>query len=673
MASGSRREARRTVTALALDAGAYDDAVDPEADAAQRAALHAAVVEVVAAHGGSVRAIEDRQALALFGAPTLHEDDAARATRAASAIRDRLPAAGLRIGLATGEVLLALGPDSSVEVAGPVAGSARRLTSTAEPGEILIDDRTATLVRDVVELEPAGAGRSVLRGPGGGHRLGRIDRPLVGRRRELRQLKDALDAAREERRCRLFTLVGPPGIGKSRLVDAFVAWARDDGGARVVRGHCLAYGDQLGVLALRELVLDGIDASDADGPPAILTALLEAFAEDRRASALADHVAVAVGASDGASAAEEGAWAVRLLFERLARKRPLVVVVDDIHWAPRSLLTLLETMVDASRGAPILLLCITRPELLEAYPTWGGGKVNATSLLLSPLPDHDVAAIVSNLLVGAAPGADVADAVSTRAEGNPLFVEEYVRALVDSGGLRLEPDGWHVGGPGAETAIAPPNSIMALLAARIESLPASERELCQRAAVVGRAFDVPAVMALFPATGRNNVDASIGSLVGRELLEPDPDDDQRFRFRHVLIRDAAYGALLIRDRIRLHEAHADWLGAAPEVADDLIGIHLEHAYRYRVELGDRSDATRDVADGPASGSRTPGVGRRPGETWRSRVTCSTVRCACYRTKSRIRHGSSSNSPRSASREASSISHRRRYDRSSSGSRPRAEP
>jgi tetratricopeptide (TPR) repeat protein len=368
-----------------------------------------------------------------------------------------------------------------------------------------------------------------------------LDAALVGRERELRLLREAWERVLSESGCHLFTLLGVAGVGKSRLVEELLGAIGDE--AVVLRGRCLSYGEGI-----------------------TFWPLAEAFARlgDRAAQVLERLSA------GGAALPQELFWEVRRFLESLAAERPVVLQVDDLQWAEQMLLDLLDHLVDLSRGAPILVLCTARPELLEERPNWGGGKLNAQAVLLEPLAAQESLELLERL--GDGLGEAARRSVIAASEGNPLFLEEMAALARESG------------------EVAVPATIRALLTARLERLGSAERELLERGAVEGEVFHRLAVRALADGGLADQVDQRLAGLVRRELIRPHPatfPGDEAYRFRHLLIRDAAYDALPKTTRARLHEAFADWLeraaGDLPEL-DDIAGWHLERAVRYRQEL-----------------------------------------------------------------------------------------
>ena len=552
------REQRKTVTILFCDvAGSTElgESTDPEALRSLLARYFERMKEIVERHGGSVEKFIGDAVMAVFGVPVVHEDDALRACRAAIEMRDALPELGIRgrIGVNTGEVVT--GTEERLAT-GDAVNVAARLEQAAEPGEVLVGAETVTLVRGAVEL---GEERQlVLKGKAEpvaayplltarGELSRRFDTPIVGRQRERRALDDAWERVLSERSCHLFTILGAAGVGKSRLTAEFLASLAD---VPIVRGRCLSYGEGITYWPLAEAVLQ-----------------LGRHPTDPRAAAA---IASLLGESDEPASADEIAWAFRKLLEDSA---PVVCVFDDLHWAEPTFLDLIDHVADWSRDASILLVCIARPELLDRRPTWAGGKLNATTVLLEPLTAAETDELIERLLGDAALAEPLRVRIGEAAEGNPLFVEQMLAMVAESGNGEV---------------VVPP-TIHALLAARLDQLDPSERGVLERGAVEGKIFHRGGVEALAPE--EHDVPTKLMALVRKELVRPDrtqlPGDDA-FRFRHLLIRDAAYDSLPKAARAELHERFADWLesnGGELVELDEILGYHLEQAHRYRVELG----------------------------------------------------------------------------------------
>ena len=573
LAGGPAREQRKVVTVLFCDVSgstALGESLDPEALRSTMARYFDVARVAIERHGGTVEKFIGDAVMAVFGVPTIREDDALRAVRAAEELRERVEI-DVRIGVNTGEVVTGSG-DSLVT--GDAVNVAARLEQAAAPGEVLIGSETYELVRGAVEVEllppleakgkasPLTAYR-LLALTGDAAVARRVDAPLVGRGTERRLLADAWERACAERACSLFTILGAAGVGKSRLAAEFLEGLD----ATVLRGSCLSYGDGITYWPVVEVVKQLLGESE---PP---------------------NVGVSALLGRGQAAADEIAFAARKLFESAAAERPLIILFDDLQWGEPTFLDLVEHVAEWSRDAPILLLCLARPDLLERRAGWGGGKHNATTVLLEPLTPSETNELIDHLLEGVALEPRLRERIRSAAEGNPLFVEQML-AMVESS-------------PGAVTV---PATIQALISARLDQLPTAERAALERGAVEGQVFHRGAVAALAPDD--RNVTANLMGLVRKELVRPSaatlPDDDA-FRFRHLLIRDAAYDALPKSARAELHGRFAAWIEErAPDLVelDEILGYHLEQAAVYRAELwypGSR----------PCRGRGRPVVRRRP--------------------------------------------------------------
>jgi predicted ATPase len=445
-----------------------------------------------------------------------------------------------------------------------------------------------------------------------------LDSPMVGRERELDLLKRALERATSERTAHLFTLLGAAGVGKSRLVLELLGGPA--AGANVLRGRCLSYGEGITFYPVAEAIqaAAGVERTDdVSAARAKLAALLEGSDERER-------IGVLVGGLlswDEPGATEDAFWAVRKLFEHLARDRPLVVVFDDIHWAEPTFLDLLEHLADWTREAAVLLVCVARPELLDVRSGWGGGKMNATSILLEPLDGSSASRLVDNLLGTAEIPRAARDRILEAAEGNPLFVGEMLGMLIDDGLLRFDDGTWRAVDDLADLTIPP--TIQLLIAARIDRLDAEERAVMERGAVEGKVFHSGAVATLASDALRPNVPSRLLALARKELIRPDRADfagEDAFRFRHLLIRDAAYLAMPKELRADLHERYAAWLEQAAgdrlSEYEEILAHHLEQAYAIpaRARPGRRAHSrARTCRCGtPPVGSRPDPTPRRPG-------------------------------------------------------------
>ena len=618
------RDTRRTVTTLIADVRGStlaDEPLDPESRREPLDRCFQEMRAVLERHGGTVELVVGDAIAAVFGMPLVHEDDALRAVRAAFEMRDALKALNdrletelrvlltMRVGVNTGEVVAARETGSGTQVTGDAVNVAARLQQAAASGEILLGEGTHHLVRWAIDAEPAGtidplgrlgptrAFRLLAVTPGLSSHEQRFDSPLVGRDRECRQLGSAFEQATADETCQLFTLLGPAGVGKSRLVHEFLRSIRPK--AQVLRGRCPPYGERLAFWPVVETIKQAAGISDAD-TAAEVRDKIRALLADPQASAIADQVAAIIGLSEAPSSSEETFRAIRTLYESIARGRPLAIVFDDVQWGEPSFLDLIEHLADASRGTPILLLVIARPELLDDRPGWAGGKLRSTSALLGPLTEDEVSRLVANLLGGPAPSPSLERKIIEAAEGNPLFVEEFLAMLLEDGLVHRSGDEW-IGVTDLAT-IATPASIKALLAARLDRLPIMEREVLELAAVVGKTFTREAVEALVGPEALPDVARRLDSVVRREIIRPDrssPDIVDAYRFRHILIRDAAYAALPKGERAELHERFADFqehaAGDRRSEYEEVIGYHLEQATHYRQGLGRNDDRTRDLA------------------------------------------------------------------------------
>jgi class 3 adenylate cyclase len=548
LAPDRRREVRKIVTVLFADlvgSTALGERTDPEALRRQMGHYFDDLRAIIERHGGTVEKFAGDAVMAVFGIPVAHEDDALRAVRAASEIRAAVPEHGLdaRIGVNTGEVVT--GGEGETLVTGDSVNVAARLEQAAGPGEVLIGSRTMQLVRDAVRVEdvapltlkgkaePVQAHRLIEVVEGAESLARRPEARLVGRGRERERLRREFADVVAEQTCRLFTLLGPAGIGKSRLVSDFLEHASGD--ADVLRGRCLHYGDGITYWPLVEiLVALRIDPESVIG-----------------------------------SSPEETRLAFRRLLEARASERPQIVVLDDLQWAEPVFLDVVEHVADFSRDAPIFLLCVARTELLELRPGWGGGKLNATSVLLEPLGDDEREALIGDLVGTAEVDAATRERIAAVSEGNPLFVEEMLALFRERGG-------------GEEIEVPP--TIHALLQARIDSLDADERLVIERGSVEGQVFHRGSVAMLAPEPVRPTIESHLSKLVRKELIRPDRGtfpDDEAFRFRHLLIRDAAYESLPKATRAELHERFADWLTGHDLIEqDEILGYHLGQAHRY---------------------------------------------------------------------------------------------
>ncbi|MEX2204046.1 MAG: adenylate/guanylate cyclase domain-containing protein, partial [Actinomycetota bacterium] len=459
-------EVRKVVTVIFADvtgSTALGGRLDPEPLRRVMGRYFDEMSAVIERHGGVVEKFIGDAVMAVFGIPRLHEDDALRAVRAASDMRAALETLNVelqrdhgvgiaaRIGVNTGEVVAGDPSSGQRLVTGDAVNVAARLEQAASPGEILIGDPTYRLVRDAVEAEPVppldlkGKDDPVpayrltgLLEAGEGHAR-HLDSPMVGRAKELEMMERALERAVVDRTSQLFTLLGPAGVGKSRLVKEFLQGPAAE--ATLLRGRCLSYGEGITFYPLAEVVQEAAGVSQMDDLDTARAKLASLVADAEERDRIVPLVAGLV-AWDEPVVTEEAFWGVRKLLEHLARDRPVIVVFDDIHWAEPTFLDLIEHLADWTREAVVLLVCVARPELLEVRPAWGGGKMNATSILLEPLDAGSASELVDNLLGRAEIPSEARTRILDAAEGNPLFVEEMLGMLIDDGLLRLEGNTW---------------------------------------------------------------------------------------------------------------------------------------------------------------------------------------------------------------------------------------
>jgi class 3 adenylate cyclase/tetratricopeptide (TPR) repeat protein len=593
-------EQRKIVTVVFSDvtgSTALGERLDPESLRRVLARYFDLAQQVVERHGGAVEKFIGDAVMAVFGVPHVHEDDALRAVRAAAELREALEPLNddlerdygtrlsVRIGVNTGEVVT--GTEERLAT-GDAVNVAARLEQAAAPGEILIGSDTLRLVRDAVSVEalpPLEAkGKSE---PLAAHRLlsldteapafaRRADVPMVGRARQLKLLRDTFDNVASERACHLFTVLGPAGVGKSRLVSEFLSTIDE---ATVVRGRCLSYGEGITYWPVVEVVKQIPEAETLVG--GATWKALEAL----------------LGEGDAVATPDEIAWAFRKLLEAKAAEGPLLCLFDDIQWGEETFLELVEHVADLSRDAPILLLCMARPDLLDRRPTWAGGKLNATTVSLEPLSEAETDELIAGLLEGSPLEEGLQTRIRRAAGGNPLYLEEMLAFVGRSSN-------------GDEIEIPP--TIQALLAARLDQLEPSERHVLERGSVEGEVFHRGGVAAL--VQDGSSIDGRLVALVRKDLLRPERAQlagEDGYRFRHLLIRDAAYEALPKATRAELHERFAAWLdtrGAELVELDEIVGYHLEQAFRYRGELGPLTDSDRRVRD--RAGELLARAGRR---------------------------------------------------------------
>jgi class 3 adenylate cyclase/tetratricopeptide (TPR) repeat protein len=623
-------DARKVVTVLFADitrSTTLGRHLDPESLQQLLSHYFADMQRVVERHGGTVGKFIGDAVMAVFGLPRAHEDDALRAVRAAAEMRETLAAlneqfasswgvtVAVRTGVNTGEVLAHEPDGDQALVVGDAVNVAARLEQVAQPGEILIGEETYRLVREAVRAEHAGPlelrgitasatawrlHEVIAHAPGWSRRL---DSPLVDRTRELAQLEDAFERVAGRNACELATVIAPAGVGKSRLTAELLA--RVAPRVTVLQGRCLPYGEGITFWPLVSVLSDAIAIGDEDGEPEARRKLTQLFAGGRELGdadieLVCDALAPLLGFGRPNVGIQETYWAVRKLLERLGGGGAVVVVFDDIHWAETTFLDLLEYLADGLASAPVLLLCQARPELLEIRPGWTTAKPNACVVGLPPLSPTDTTTLIRGLVGGADLPANARARIADVAEGNPLFVEETVRMLVDDGLLQAVEGGWAVAGD--LSAITIPPTIHALLTARLDRLEPEERAVIERGAIMGRSFWWGAVSELSPSEARASVSGCLRSLVRKQLIETHRSELPRqdaFRFTHILVRDAAYEAIPKSRRADMHQRVAGWITErmrdVPGDYEEIIGYHFEQAHRALAELGPPSDRTRELA------------------------------------------------------------------------------
>jgi class 3 adenylate cyclase/tRNA A-37 threonylcarbamoyl transferase component Bud32/tetratricopeptide (TPR) repeat protein len=575
-------ESRRFVSVLsasvAVSSAPQGGRIDPETI---RRLTERCVDEMTAAvlgRGGECERAAGGSIVAVFGIQATTEDDARKAIEAATELRGSIEgiaasagpeiAVAARVGVEAGEVVTAGRAVS--DVAGAPLQVATTLERSAAPGEILLGHDAAALLREAIIVEKHDALDAA-------HRLVELqpsfdpvqEHALVGRQSELAALRAAYDLALDERRCVLVSLVGAAGIGKSRLALEF---ARSLGGAAtVLRGRCLSYGEGITYWPISEIVLAAAGGDKA----ADVARLLEGVDDGEL---IARRVAGAIGLAEAGGGREETFWAVRRFFEHLAGQRPLVLVVEDLHWAEPTLLELLDHLVTWTREAPVLLLCLARPEFLDAHPSSIGSAASGVEIALEALSDSEAALLVERHPSGAGVPPGVVGGIVRAAEGNPLFVEQLLAMAAEEA-------------PGTLRTTLPP-AIHALLAARLDRLAPEERLVIECASVEGLVFHVGPLAELCPELGPVALGRHLLALTRKRLVQPSRASipgEEALRFEHGLIREAAYESLTQARRALLHERFANVLervGAEQSSAEtEIVGYHLEEAIRLRTTLG----------------------------------------------------------------------------------------
>jgi class 3 adenylate cyclase/tetratricopeptide (TPR) repeat protein len=627
------QETRKTVTVFFSDLKGstnLGEALDSESLREVMSRYFDEMRAILEDHGGRVEKYIGDAIMAVFGLPRVHEDDALRAVGAALATKESLAALNEelqerwgvqlqnRTGVNTGEVVAGDPTQGQRLVTGDVVNVAARLEQAAPALEILIGEPTYRLVRHAVDVEPVEPlelkGKServpayrLLAVRSTERAASRAELPLVGRDRELELLEAGFRAAVDGPAPRMVTVLGEAGVGKSRLTSAFVDAVPD--AALVLTGRCLPYGRGITFWPLVEIVRAAAGIREEDTTEEAAAKVRYLATDD----AVAERVASAVGLSERQFPLDELFWGTRKLVERLSSRAPLVLVLEDIHWAEPTFLDLIEHLLGSVRGAPVFFLCLARHELLEQRAQWGG-QAGSESLALEPL-SHDAASrIVDNLLGEVGIEEHVRERIIEAADGNPLFVEQLLSMMIDDGIVTRTAAGWVATDDVAEIAVPP--TINALLASRLDRLAPEERSVIDAASVIGLMFSRSAVRELVAEQLRDRVPALLDSLGGKQLLQADPsarDGEEDFRFQHILIRDAVYNALLKRNRATLHEKFVDWGERINRDRDrteyeEILGYHLEQAHSFLAQLGPLDDHGRQL--GARAFAKLSTTGRR---------------------------------------------------------------
>lgn len=633
-------EVRKTVTIVFTDlvgSTALGDRLDSESLRGVLDAYFTEMTAVIERHGGLVEKYIGDAIMAVFGLPRAHDDDAVRAVRAAYEMQAAMTSLNERLlshwgvtlqhrtGVDTGEVIAGDPSARQRLVTGDTVNLAARLEQAASGAQVLIGMSTHRLVRDAVEVEEVAPlrlkGKSelirayhVLHVTPADGVARRIDTPMVGRGDELSALVGAVDRVVHNRRAELVTVLGPAGMGKSRLLHEFAGTVEAPG--RLLRGRCLSYGEGITFWPLVEIARDAAGILDEDGEVVARGKLATLLGPD--AADVAERVASVIGLSAESYPVQETFWAARRLLEIAAASGPLVTIIDDIHWAEPTFLDLLGYVADTTSDAPVLVVCSSRPDLLEHRPGWAEERPNAGVLTLSPLTETESVEVVGNLLGDGALNSGTTARIIAAAAGNPLFVEQMLSMLIDDGLVARDDSGNWVATADL-TGIAIPPTIGALLTARLDRLSSAERTTLERASVMGQTFSTDALENLCPDALRPDVPGVIDTLRSKGFVaaaESSLTDHADFQFIHLLIRDAAYNGLLKRTRAELHQKFVDWMEAAssgPAVEyDEIRGYHLERACQSLGELGPLGE------HGRALGQRAAGYLVPAGERARAR-------------------------------------------------------
>jgi predicted ATPase/class 3 adenylate cyclase len=575
---------RKLATVLFADLVSSTELVsgqDPEITRRRVTSFFDGVQRCIENHGGTVEKFAGDAVMAAFGIPRAHEDDADRAVRAGLGILDHVRDLGLeaRVGIEAGEVVV--DETDSTFATGEAVNVAARLQQAAAPGEILMGEAAHRLTAGGIEAESTGplelrgfrnpiAAYRAIAARDGQLPFSKVSAPFVGRESELDLLENTLARTIRDRRPHVFTVYGEPGVGKSRLIREFLAGVE---GATILTGRALPYGEGVTYWPLAEMVKAAAGITDDDPMETAKQKLIECCGDE----AIAELLGLASGvmeAVEGQRGAPEIAWAAREFADELADVQPLVMVFEDIHWAEEPLLELIDHLAQWVRERALLILCLARPELLDVRPGWGGGRVRTTAIELEPLGREDSEALADALLEEHRVTGKVRARLLDKTEGNPLFVEETVRMLVEEG---------------AEGGDRIPDSLQAMIGARIDRLPAGAKIVLQRGSVIGRTFWAGAIDHLSPEYHSDEVEDILDDLLLRDFVTREERStitgEAAYRFKHVLIREVAYGGLSKSGRAEYHTRFAEWLREKTD--KELLEIrayHLDHACALYAEL-----------------------------------------------------------------------------------------
>src|SRR3954469_22342879 len=554
---------------------------DPEITRRRVTNFFDGVARCIERHGGTVEKFAGDAVMAAFGIPRAHEDDADRAARAGFGILEHVTDLGLeaRIGIEAGEVVV--DETDSTFATGEAVNVAARLQQAAAPGEILIGEAANRLTAGSIETEPAGplelrgfrkpvVAFRALRAIDGPRQPNAVTAPFIGRQSELDLLENTYARTLRDRRPQVFTIYGEPGVGKSRLAREFLAGVE---GATILTGRALPYGEGITDWPPTEMVKAAAGITDDDPMETAKEKLIECCGDE----AIAELLGLASGVVDGVDGERgqpEIAWAAREFVDELADVQPLVLVFEDIHWAEEPLLELIDHLAQWVRERPLLIICLARPELLDVRPGWGGGRIRSTAIELEPLARQESEELAAALMAQHEIPEHVTSRLLEKTEGNPLLVEETVRMLVEEG---------------ADGRDRIPDTLQALIGARIDRLPAGQKIILQRGSVMGRTFFAGAVDHLSAEYDADELDDMLDDLLLRDFITRQErstiSGETAYRFKHVLIREVAYGGLSKSSRAEYHTRFAEWLR---EKADkellEIRAYHLDQACLLYTEL-----------------------------------------------------------------------------------------